>query len=512
MAFWGIEVKPGKPVKHQYDSERGRLHVSKATLGHGSSTERSSLQCNVGNKSPVLLCVLSENHTDNCSIDVEFEEEEEVVFSVLGPRSVHLIGYYMVPDRGPEEDTESYGEDIDVETEEESSYHSSDDEYEDDFIDDDDLDMFPDSPRPKSGVTIEEIIDDEVPSNGHVPKNLKKKLQKVESEDDCKDKQLSVIKRTRNQRIESDSEDEDGLPKPSIKDGGKDAKVAEAKENSGTANEEGEKETQVNGQDDVFPGSNRKLDGNEQVGAGKRKKRGQLDIPSDPSGAPVLESDGKKKKDKKKKKKKNKSENPISEKDQQIQEAQELTSGTPGQPSDIEGKRQESDERIPIESTDQANANLDGDVKKKRKKKKAKTQENDKSSDGVASAVVEEKSDMPLAKGARTFSNGLVVEDISIGQPDGKKADKGRKVLVNYIGKLKKNGKIFDSNIGKRPFKFRLGIGEVITGWDVGVKGMRVGDKRRLTIPPSMGYGSKGAGMIPPNAWLVFDVELVDVQ
>ncbi|KAL8230200.1 hypothetical protein R6Q59_001422 [Mikania micrantha] len=100
-----------------------------------------------------------------------------------------------------------------------------------------------------------------------------------------------------------------------------------------------------------------------------------------------------------------------------------------------------------------------------------------------------------------------------MGKPNGKRADPGKKISMRYIGKLKKNGKIFDSNIGKAPFKFRLGVGQVIAGWDVGVKGMRVGDKRRLTIPPAMGYGAKGAGSaIPPNSWLVFDVELVDVN
>ncbi|EPS73883.1 hypothetical protein M569_00878, partial [Genlisea aurea] len=113
----------------------------------------------------------------------------------------------------------------------------------------------------------------------------------------------------------------------------------------------------------------------------------------------------------------------------------------------------------------------------------------------------------------RSFPNGLVVEEILMGTPDGRKASPGKKVSVHYIGKLKKNGKIFDSNIGKAPFKFRLGIGQVIKGWDVGVNGMRIGDKRRLTIPPAMGYGAKGCGAaIPPNSWLVFDVELVDVN
>ncbi|PQM37489.1 peptidyl-prolyl cis-trans isomerase FKBP53 [Prunus yedoensis var. nudiflora] len=111
----------------------------------------------------------------------------------------------------------------------------------------------------------------------------------------------------------------------------------------------------------------------------------------------------------------------------------------------------------------------------------------------------------------RTFGNGLVIEDLSMGQPDGKRASPGQKVSVRYIGKLK-NGKIFDSNVGGPPFKFRLGIGQVISGWDVGVNGMRVGDKRRLTIPPEMGYGRERAGKIPPNSWLVFDVELVAVN
>ncbi|KAF9618480.1 hypothetical protein IFM89_001881 [Coptis chinensis] len=75
-----------------------------------------------------------------------------------------------------------------------------------------------------------------------------------------------------------------------------------------------------------------------------------------------------------------------------------------------------------------------------------------------------------------------------MGKPDGKKASPGKTVYVLYIGKLEKNDKIFDSNVGRVPFKFRLGVGQVIKGWGVGVYGMWIGDKRRLTIPPSMGY------------------------
>ncbi|KAL3647435.1 Peptidyl-prolyl cis-trans isomerase fkbp53 [Castilleja foliolosa] len=112
----------------------------------------------------------------------------------------------------------------------------------------------------------------------------------------------------------------------------------------------------------------------------------------------------------------------------------------------------------------------------------------------------------------RRFSNGLVIEELVMGKPHGKRASRGRRVSVRYIGKLKKNGIIFDSTIGQAPFEFRLGVGEVIKGWDVGVEGMRIGGKRRITIPPAMGYGEKETGPIPPNSWLVFDVELIKVH
>lgn len=117
------------------------------------------------------------------------------------------------------------------------------------------------------------------------------------------------------------------------------------------------------------------------------------------------------------------------------------------------------------------------------------------------------------ASAVKKFPNGLEVETLAIGKPDGKKAAAGKKVAMQYTGKLKSNGKVFDSTVGKKAFQFRLGVGEVIKGWDVGVDGMRIGDKRRLTIPPQMAYGAKGVpGTIPGNSWLTFDVELVNVK
>ncbi|MEK7725674.1 MAG: FKBP-type peptidyl-prolyl cis-trans isomerase, partial [Nitrospirota bacterium] len=86
-------------------------------------------------------------------------------------------------------------------------------------------------------------------------------------------------------------------------------------------------------------------------------------------------------------------------------------------------------------------------------------------------------------------------------------------VSVHYTGWLT-NGKKFDSSVDRgQPFSFRLGVGQVIKGWDEGVQGMKVGGKRKLTIPSNLGYGARGAGgLIPPHATLVFDVELLGAQ
>ena len=104
---------------------------------------------------------------------------------------------------------------------------------------------------------------------------------------------------------------------------------------------------------------------------------------------------------------------------------------------------------------------------------------------------------------------GVSILDVLLG--DGKTAVLGSRVKVNYIGRLKSNNKVFDSS--KKPFSFKIGQGEVIRGWDVGIVGMRVGGKRKLTIPPEKAYGKKGAPpVIPGNATLEFDVSLVEVK
>ncbi|WP_448514837.1 FKBP-type peptidyl-prolyl cis-trans isomerase [Parathermosynechococcus lividus] len=110
-----------------------------------------------------------------------------------------------------------------------------------------------------------------------------------------------------------------------------------------------------------------------------------------------------------------------------------------------------------------------------------------------------------------TTPSGLQYEDLVMGS--GAQPQPGNRVTVHYTGMLT-NGRVFDSSHDRgQPFQFQIGVGQVIKGWDEGVGSMQVGGRRRLIIPPDLGYGARGAGgVIPPNATLIFDVELLGVQ
>jgi FKBP-type peptidyl-prolyl cis-trans isomerase len=125
---------------------------------------------------------------------------------------------------------------------------------------------------------------------------------------------------------------------------------------------------------------------------------------------------------------------------------------------------------------------------------------------------------IPKSEAQSNLASGLKITDHKVGA--GAEAVPGKQVTVHYTGWLfdpaaKDNkGRKFDSSLDRKdPFTFGLGAGQVIRGWDQGVAGMKVGGQRTLVIPPEMGYGARGAGgVIPPNATLVFDVELLGVR
>uniref|UniRef100_A0A2N9FNC3 peptidylprolyl isomerase n=1 Tax=Fagus sylvatica TaxID=28930 RepID=A0A2N9FNC3_FAGSY len=494
----GIEVKPGKPYPYHSDNVQGKLHVTQATLGLGSSKERCVLQCHVGHKSPIFLCSLLPNKNETCPLNLEFESDDLVAFSVIGPQSVHLSGYFEA-DEGDfiQDDYES--DSIEDDSSGTETEDSSEDEYEDGFIDDSDLDMYPPSQVPNSGVVIEEIVDDEKATNGNGQLKRKKKNQS-DSEDHRESQQQIVVKSRSSPVLES--EDEDGFPVSN-----------KHKSNLNVQKPEAEAEQKEKKATEKTKKMKKAKDGDHDTGL-KRKVESvdQDDLP-----------------ERQKKKQK-----------EQAKEGEALKSGNDAKINvPIEGEKQpeelkrspnlnqvssvenDHDQKLPNKKDPGVDLDLvpgenSLEEKKKKKKKKKTTQESEGGTNQTVAAMgnqeVEEKQSEVKSSQMRTYPNGLVIEELAMGKPDGKRASPGKQVSVHYIGKLKSNGKIFDSNVGRAPFKFRLGIGQVIKGWDVGVNGMRIGDKRRLTIPPLMGYGAQRAGKIPPNSWLMFDVELVDVR
>jgi len=133
----------------------------------------------------------------------------------------------------------------------------------------------------------------------------------------------------------------------------------------------------------------------------------------------------------------------------------------------------------------------------------------------IASAVVALVSTAACGGGSSPSSSSpdagqLLIEDLVVGT--GPAVVVGDTVSVNYVGTFT-DGRQFDASADHGgPYTFRVGAGQVIAGWDQGVPGMQVGGRRRLTIPPSLAYGSQGRGVIPPNATLVFEIELVSID
>ncbi|KAK2985234.1 hypothetical protein RJ640_015942 [Escallonia rubra] len=580
----GTEVKPGKPFTHSVDRARGRLRISQATLAIGASEGKSLVQCNVGDKSPVLLCALLPDKTESCQLDLEFEEADEVMFSVIGPRSVFLTGI-----------RESYGEDIANTGSEESNHSPDEDEYEDSFINDADPETFSPSPVSSSGVD-EEVVDFKKPRDKKGKcKRLKKKYQSVESDDDISSRQQNILNAF---TIVLESESEDNAPisslyktkvaaenmiqetaekKPSgktvdmsnkmVEDDHTHAKTEDSDEPKGTVealvmNDEPKRVGDIPSDSLAPPDKSktkhkkkRKEISEETLAADtvnskaelrSQQGRGAQDLlvstvqhhePASEKGcAPENAMKSKKRKERL---------NSVREAKQQPEELANmnqdlligknceqkktektssffaddvcidlsylyssrgfgLANGSPQEGSEDSPKAKRRRKQRTVEGNEDNNTSFDnvctedrakkakvkcskqnkedvigngyeenGKKTKENKKKNKKLQE---SEENVSKNVtysnenVNENEDARSSQ-VRTLSSGLVIEELQPGEPKGKIAASGKKVKLLYIGKLKENGRVIDSNIGKAPYKFRLGGGEVLEGWNIGVDG-----------------------------------------
>ncbi|WJX29422.1 peptidylprolyl isomerase [Trifolium repens] len=775
MAFWGVEIKPGKPFTHTYDGSKGRLHISMATLGLGTAITKSTLQCNVGNKSPVYLCSLYPGKTESLQLNLELEEDGNVIFSVIGPRSIHLCGYYLAHGRYTNtlDESESYGEDI-ADTETEKSVHSDEDDYDDSFIDDDsDPAVF--SPSPISNEEDASYDSGRKSAKGS-RRRLRKKYQLVESDDDISLEEKKIV--NDNVHVQSQEVDnEDSLPISSIcknKASGRildqemddivDKEAVDAGKKDNEDPENSTIETKLKTDNVVTDNqTHREAEPSDHLAVpctvlnvgdikkSKKKKKGKeketkssctdrsteldnaaqdeqkmntaqdlldqemadnvdkeaVDVgkedgedpesstietklktdnvvaviqthreaePSDPLAVPCTLPDvgdikkskkkmkGKEKetksscnghsteldnsaqdeqkmntaqdllgqemadnvdkeavdagnneqhqqqaddkkaetadkilpssqvaqrqdeKPKRKRKERSKEETIFTTDDACISNAVNLPQGNEGNYQDIVNRDDKISDSVALPSTETdspkktkrrkkehknksslpegGNGNAEGITqdeeanketaesdslihklsetkeqhqkltienvdngaqdKKVKKKKKSKSQ----GSEVVNSALpvsVEPSTEMMKEDGnntedtkssqVRTLSNGLVIEELETGKENGKIAALGKKISINYTGKLKENGAEVESNAGQASFKFRLGKGEVIEGLDIGLEGMRVGEKRRLIIPPSMTSKKNGdSENIPPNSWLIYELELVKVH
>uniref|UniRef100_A0A182PQF8 FK506-binding protein n=1 Tax=Anopheles epiroticus TaxID=199890 RepID=A0A182PQF8_9DIPT len=178
---------------------------------------------------------------------------------------------------------------------------------------------------------------------------------------------------------------------------------------------------------------------------------------------------------------------------------------------DEDGEDDEDDDDDEEEDDDDDDDDEEEEEDQQPKAKQAKLSNgNAKGSKDAAPKKQEQQQQDQKKGGVRTLQDGLMVEDLKVG--NGPEAKPGKKIAVYYEGRLKSNNKVFDSTNKGPGLKFALGRGEVIKGWDLGVAGMKVGGKRRLVIPHKLAYGTKGSPpVIPPCSTLVFEVELKKV-
>jgi len=487
--FWGLLLEEGKFYSQKVTKP---FHVSMAALepsGKGGHPVTVNLE---QDGMDFILCTLREDSLYQQAVDLNFAQNDEIKFFLSGKGTVHLTGYVV-----SEEDSDFDDEDSDEEPPQltamtkkpkeaekvsnkkpvkEAAKDESDDSEDESDDDSDDSDEEMESPLKKKPVVPDKKVEKKpVPAKKAEPED-------DSDEEDSDDSEDGVIDFKKLMEAASSGDDDD--------DDDDDIDMDEMDEDEDEEGEEEEDSEDDSSEEEAPPKKSKKTPNTD---GSKLKKDKKTPVKETLKKEEDSEEDSSEEESPPKKSKKTPPTTPNTDgaklKKDKKTPVKEKAKPTP-EPVKSGKKRKEIDESPLVNGVDHSS-------------KKSKKNKHDK---------LETPQESPKVKTPkRCIKGGIVVEDLKVG--NGPESVSGKYVSVHYTGKLKSNNQEFDSNTSGKGFKFRLGGNEVIKGWDLGVAGMKVGGKRRLTIPYKMAYGEKGsAPEIPPKADLIFDVELKNVH
>jgi len=465
--FWGLVVKPGK----RYDTVvQEAFRITKACIEPSSAGAKlSSVFVECDNSEEFIIANLGPK-AYNETLDLAFNEGEKICFKVDGPGTIHLTGN-ILEDSAPGNDSMFDMIDGGSESSEEESEEESD---------------------VSAGDKITEIDEEESLKKGKKRKKEPKKEEAKKAKVDASmDTTTGDLDSTDNFAEEEDSDDEDD----SDDDDG-DTSMDPDTTNMESDDDDDEDDDDDDDDDDEDDEEEEVKPEPEPKKEKKKSLNGSVKVEKTPSKeqkTPAKEVATLKDKEK-----------TLKTPDAKQIETEETPKSKKKLKAEKTPKSEESIVKTPKEKNTKKEAKTPNDIKDVKAEPKTPNQENKKEPKTPNQEAKAENTPGKTPK--RTLKGGITVEELKEG--NGQECKAGNMVGMYYAGRLKKGGKQFDATLTGKPFKFKLGAGQVIKGWDVGVLGMKVGGKRRLTIPAPMGYGSAGAPPdIPPNADLTFDIE-----
>jgi len=522
--FWGVIIKPDKRYEQTVEDP---FHISKACIEPATSKGKFTSVYVESNDEEFLVCNLSDKIL-NETLDLNFNMGDKIVFKTSGTGVVHLTGYNIQEEEGP------------------STMFESEDDYssEDEAAEVEEIPALVNGKKRKAGASGDEAT----------PATKKRNERKAAIE--MAKKIANTIKKADNDEDESDDEDYEDVDGEGEDEEGEeeeDSSDEEETEADDTLDESGVIRRGLSILESTMEGDttvgDSTLDTSEidtsamdtsamdtsaadtpakpiPVKAEKAKTPAKAEKAKTPAKA-AKDTPAKAAKDTPAKAAKDtpakaeKEAGPVKpEKVDKEESAKEAKDAGPVKPEKVEKEEPVKEVNDKENETTNKPAEENTELTKSAKKKKKKE---GKGEDSPVKPVAETKTEevvetktpkkeateakkTPAKTPKRTLKGGIQLEDLKVG--NGPEATGKKMIGMYYEGKLKSNNKVFDSCLRGKPFKFRLGAGEVIKGWDVGIEGMKVGGKRRLSIPPAMAYGAKGAPPdIPANSHLVFEVE-----